>query len=72
MPQFTRKQIIAIAKCIRNSEIPKQHCNKFIIELDKLFFEDNASYAAQMFKDIAQFKKEEDPITHRYLKGKLL
>jgi hypothetical protein len=51
---FTRKQIMSIAKCIRNAN----DCNdaskmNLIKELHKLFYEDNPLYAATKFKDIA-------------------
>lgn len=66
MPQFTRKQIMAIAKCIRNCDINQKQLNCVIKELDKLFLEDNPTYASKVFYNLAQYKQEDDPVTRYY------
>lgn len=67
---FTRKQIMSIAKCIRNAN----DCNdaskmNLIKELHKLFYEDNPLYNAQMFRDVATCAMADDPRTRFYKIG---
>ncbi len=49
MPSYRTKQILQVAKILRNSEIPTQYKNKLIKAFDEIFYEDNATYDRQRF-----------------------
>ena len=70
MSQFSRKQIIAIAKCIRDAQGANNSSKmKLIGELHKLFYEDNPLYNSQMFRDVATYAMADDPRTRAYKIG---
>lgn len=70
MSQFSRKQIIAIAKCIRDAQGANNSSKlRLIAELHKLFYEDNPLYNAQMFRDVATCAMADDPRTRFYKIG---
>ncbi len=49
MPSYRTKQILQIAKILRNSEIPSQYKTKLIKSFDEVFYEDNTTYDRSRF-----------------------
>ena len=49
MSSYRTKQILQIAKILRNSHIPTQYKTKLIKTFDELFYEDNSTYDRQRF-----------------------
>jgi hypothetical protein len=49
MSSYRTKQILQIAKILRNSDIPTQYKTKLIKTFDELFYEDNSTYDRQRF-----------------------
>ena len=49
MPSYRTKQILQIAKILRNIEIPSQYKTKLIKAFDEVFYEDNTTYDRSRF-----------------------
>ena len=49
MPSYRTKQILQIAKILRNTEIPPQYKTKLIKAFDEVFYEDNTTYDRSRF-----------------------
>lgn len=49
MPSYRTKQILQVAKILRNTEIPSQYKTKLIKAFDEVFYEDNTTYDRSRF-----------------------
>ena len=69
---FKRTGIMKIAKALRDEPtLNKQGREAAVRALVKVFKEDNPIFAEQMFRDIANCKVEDDPLTHYRELGKV-
>ena len=53
MSSYRTKQILQVAKILRNSEIPTQYKTKLIKAFDEVFYEDNTTYDRKRFFEIS-------------------
>ncbi len=53
MPSYRTKQILEVAKILRNIDIPSQYKTKLIKVFDELFYEDNPTYDRKRFVAIS-------------------
>lgn len=62
MPSYRTKQILQIAKIIRNSPVAMQQKASLIKAFDELFYEDNSTYDRKRFVAICNNSLTDDEV----------